>query len=302
MIRKTWLVWMVVLIGIFLAGAAECRGADAPAKVTEAFWKAVKSGGTKAARAYTTKASQAAIDGGMTMTMKGNFLIGETKIQGNKATVIVKDADKKGEQLATILMREGGKWKVDLMKTLEGMLAVSDVGKQMKEAQEKLLEKVSAAMKDMPIPGANGNMQAAADKMAAAMAKAMAAATSTAKPVEKMFLLPDMGWGDPFLNPRERVRAEIGEKDIIPELGDEKKKIWEDALTELAVEVIIGFEDDLAAIVAGVRVRSGDIISGGKLRFEVKKITRNAVHLRCISEEEKFRKFLGITVKRKIAL
>ncbi len=305
MTRKTWTVWTIVLVGIFLATAAECRGADDPAKVTKDFTAAVKTGGAKGGRPYLTKASQAALDEG-TLTLsptEGDIIIGETKIQGNKATVIVTNTAQPGEQLTIFLAMEGGKWKIDMIQILKEAFAGIDIAKQMKEMQEKLRSGMAAAMEtNMATLGTNGNMQAIAAQMAAAMAEAMGGPTSTTKSEEEIFLLPDMGWGDPFLNPRDRIRGEIEAEAVITGLGDEKKKIWEDALIELIVECIIGFENDLAAIVSGVRVHPGDIITGGKLRFEVKKITRNAVHLRCISEEEEFRKFSGITVKRKIPL
>ena len=308
MIRKAW---MVVLIGISLVTAAECRSAEGePAKVTEAFWKALNSGGLKTARPYMTKASQAAVDRGMTFNMRGvNIIAGETNIQGNMATVIIRSPEKPGEQHTTIVMKENGRWKVDLMQTLKGMLGAEawkqmeafqgktfdellanpEIAKQMKEVQGKLLEKMSTTM-----PALSADMMTA-------MAQMMGV-TAAGKSEKSMFLLPDMGWGDPFVDPRDRTRAEIAPEAVIPQLGDESKKIWEDALTELVVEVIIGLEDELAAVIAGVRVHPGDIIMGGKLKFRVENIMRNGVRLRCISEEEAHKKFLGISIMRRIIL
>lgn len=323
MTRKTWTVtWMAALIGIFLATAAECRGADDPAKVTQAFWKTLNSGGLKAAKPYMTKAGQAAVDNGMTFNMRGvNIITGETKIQGDRATVIITSPEKPGEQHTTIVMKEDGKWKVALMQTLKGMLgeegwkqlqafqgktfdellAGPEIGKQMKEPQEKLhgelFEKLSTAM---TATGVGADMQASLAGMQALMAKAMD--TTVAEPEVEIFLLTDMGWGDPFIDPRDRVKGTPTPDDVILKLGDEKKKIWEDALSTLTVQVIIGFENDLAAVVADVRVRPGDTIMADKLKFKVEKITSDTVHLRCISEEKAHEKFLGITVKKKIVL
>lgn len=133
-----------------------------------------------------------------------------------------------------------------------------------------------------------------------AAAKEMKEVSAPAKPKDAMFLLRDMGWGDPFVDPRERIKRTLKEDDVIPELADDKKKIWEDALVVLIVEVIIGRKNNLAAVIAGVRVRPGDIIIADKLRFRVERITSDAVHLRCVSEEPVHKKFFGITVKRKI--
>ena len=262
-----------------------------------------------------TKAGQAAVDNGMTFNMRGvNIITGETKIQGDRATVIITSPEKPGEQHTTIVMKEDGKWKVALMQTLKGMLgeegwkqlqafqgktfdellAGPEIGKQMKELQEKLhgelFEKLSTAM---TATGVGADMQVL-------MAKAMG--ITVAEPERKIFLLVDMGWGDPFIDPRERTKGAVEEKDIIFDLGDANKKIWEDALSTLTVQVIIGFENDLAAVVADVRVRPGDTIMADKLKFKVEKITSDTVHLRCISEEKAHEKFLGITVKKKIVL
>ena len=68
----------------------------------------------------------------------------------------------------------------------------------------------------------------------------------------------------------------------------------------LAISSIIGLEDDLAAIVAGSRVRPGDTVVGEKLKFEIERITRDAVHMRCINKEEKFAEFENAKLKKKM--
>lgn len=132
-----------------------------------------------------------------------------------------------------------------------------------------------------------------------------AAAEAAGKAAEKkaeedVFILPDMGWRDVFTDPREAHRGGPVEIEEKPDVGEEWEKIWDDAVAELTVETIIGFETDLAAVIAGVTVRPGGTVTGGKLKFEVEKITKDAVYLRCVSEEETFSPLRGLPTKKRI--
>lgn len=140
-------------------------------------------------------------------------------------------------------------------------------------------------------------------------AKASPAPQKAAQPTESeekkgdVFVLPDMGWRDVFTDPRDIGKGDAGIDAGRPrfETGEEEiEKTWNDAVAELTVEMIIGWENDLAAIIAGDTVRSGDMIVGDKLKFVVQKITKDVVYLRCISEEEKFSSLNGLVTKRNI--
>lgn len=125
-----------------------------------------------------------------------------------------------------------------------------------------------------------------------------------AKPAqEKIFILPDMGWRDVFIDPRE-ARGTPGKKEVTAKIVGPAKPIWEQALDTLTVECIIGIDlpENLAAVVAGTRVRPGDIVAAEKLKFKVEKITKDAVHFRCVSEDEKFKRLHNLRVKKKIGL
>lgn len=127
--------------------------------------------------------------------------------------------------------------------------------------------------------------------------------TESEKKEGDVFFLPDMGWRDVFTDPRDTGRSDADTDAGRPRFktGEEEiEKTWNDAVAELTVEMIIGWENDLAAIIAGDTARSGDTIVGDKLKFVVQKITEDVVYLRCISEEEKFSSLNGLVTKRNI--
>jgi hypothetical protein len=287
--------------------------AGGPSKVTERFWKAIKSGGTRAAKPYAIKASHAAIDKGeITLSVEKDVVIGKFKINGDKATVLVGVSEKKDEQITTFLIKESGEWKVDPMRTIGDVLE-KGLSKEDKEKMAADMQKQLAGLTEVLSKELGKKMGAGMEKQLAELMKnatggmmpgfppmAEAGDKGSAKGAGAVFLLPDMGWGDPFIDPRDRVGGQLGAEEILPDLGEEAKKTWQDAVSALTISCIIGLETDLAAIVAGSRVHQGDTIVGEKLKFEIEKITKDAIHLRCISEEEQFSEFTDIKLKKKI--
>jgi len=117
-----------------------------------------------------------------------------------------------------------------------------------------------------------------------------------------LFVLRDMGWRDVFTDPRDSGRGDVGDGEgPLFKAGEEDiEQVWNNAIAELTVEVIIGWENDLAAIVAGDTVHSGNTIVSEKLQFMVQKITKDAVYFRCVSEEKEFSSLHGLVAKRRI--
>ena len=136
-------------------------------------------------------------------------------------------------------------------------------------------------------------------------AEAAAAAKTRKKKEQKtVFVLPDKGWRDPFLHPGEPTIDSGMDDKLDPDTDEELKKIWEDALASLSVAVIIGLdlEDELMAVVAGQRVRSGDTVLGDKLLFQVEEITKDMVVLRCITRQKQYADLKDQVTKRRIGL
>ena len=116
----------IILSGVILLafGVIGCKsGSGDPKGVLMSFMEALGKKDIEGAKKYATKDSEAMlgmIQMGMTMAPKdskeniydkNNMEFGEAKIEGDKATVPVKDK-KSGEMMNYTLKKEGGAWKV----------------------------------------------------------------------------------------------------------------------------------------------------------------------------------------------
>ena len=109
---------ILVLAGAFLAS---CGGGGKEAKaVAEEFWNAAKSGDNDAAKSYVAKASKANLrieDQGD--FWKRAFTLGNVEVNGNTAKVAtLKGSGSDSMKLQTVLIKEDGAWKVNVLHTM----------------------------------------------------------------------------------------------------------------------------------------------------------------------------------------
>jgi hypothetical protein len=143
------------------------------------------------------------------------------------------------------------------------------------------------------------------EKSAKAAVKSKDAVVIT-KSVEKekeAFVLSDMGWRDPFVDPRDATRPPPGEKDATGKgIVGPTKTTLQKALDALSVKSIIGLDvgDNLSAVIGGVTVRVGDTVTGESLEFNVDRITKDSVYLRCLTEDKKLESLHDLIIEKKL--
>lgn len=145
---------LIVMVLVF--GLAACKKDMGPKDVAEKFWDTMESGKIEDLKPYVTKASfetlQREESGKKEVKKGGEFKLGEAKIEGDKATVstTLKD-DETSLDLQTVIVREDGKWKVDLESTMMTMLggAMGEMMKQIGEGMEAATEKMDEAMQEL---------------------------------------------------------------------------------------------------------------------------------------------------------
>ena len=166
--KKSWVV-LLFFSALYISGCKTESGD--PKAVLNSFFEAMAKKDIAAARKLATADSKSMFDlmeMGMKMkdTMndqsmdqfdKNKMEIGEAKVEGDKATVNVKEK-KNGESVNFILRKEGGAWKVAMdMSTLMGMGAdkMKEKGmdgvdmNQMKEQMEKFKTMSADSLKMM---------------------------------------------------------------------------------------------------------------------------------------------------------
>ncbi len=140
---------MTYLLTAALLGTA-CGAADDPYGVAEAFWTASKDGDMELAKSYIAEGGSASID--ESGSSIGDFSLGETAIDGDRATVetTMVSAGEQSMELAftTVLVQQGGGWKVDLDQTSDEMMK-SLFGTSMGGLVEKMGEAMGDAMQEM---------------------------------------------------------------------------------------------------------------------------------------------------------
>lgn len=140
---------MTYLLTAALLGTA-CGAAGDPHAVAEAFWTASKDGDMELAKSYVAEGGSASID--ESGSSIGDFSLGETAIDGDRATVetTMVPAGEQSMELAftTVLVQQDGGWKVDLDQTSDEMMK-SLFGTTMGGLVEKMGEAMGDAMQEM---------------------------------------------------------------------------------------------------------------------------------------------------------
>lgn len=142
----------VLAMTLLFTGLTACgKGGSDPKAVAEKFWEASKSGDPTQMEPYVTKASmQADLMKEKAGKTEGSFELGEAKVEGEQAKVATKLNDKgMSFDLQTILVKEGGAWKVDVNQTMMSMLSGDAMQAMMKglgEAGKALGEGMGKAM------------------------------------------------------------------------------------------------------------------------------------------------------------
>lgn len=131
-------------------------------------------------------------------------------------------------------------------------------------------------------------------------AKKVVAAAAPVPVVEEVFVLPDLGWRDVFTDPRDAERPTVEDENDLLGLAAKTKKVWDDGIAALTLEAIIGIEDNLTAVIAGKKVKSGYTVTAEKLKFRIEKITADAVHFICISKGKEYEELRDLKVRRRI--
>jgi hypothetical protein len=132
--------------------AAACGAADGPDVVAEAFWRASKEGDAELAKTYMAEGGSASINDDRNGSSIGDYSLGETAIDGQRATVET-TITSSGEQemvidFTTVLVQQDGSWKVDLDQTTDAMMQ-SLLGTTMSGMAEQMGEAMGEAMKGM---------------------------------------------------------------------------------------------------------------------------------------------------------
>ena len=131
--KSSIIMTAICMCVIFITG---CSGSKSdPKSVAEAFWKAMKTGDIASVKKYMTGASAKALNESTDkekMGKEGKITLGDAKIEKDKATVPT-TIDNEGVkmELQTILVKQDGKWKVDLDQTMMSMFGGA-MGEMMK--------------------------------------------------------------------------------------------------------------------------------------------------------------------------
>lgn len=147
---------LAVLAAVGSLGLAGCEqvagflgsmgGAGDPKAVAQKFWEATKEGDAQKLKPLVTKSSLS-LDFMNEKSAKedGEFSLGEAKVEGEKASIPTTLKSKEGSfQLTTVLVKEEGKWKVDVQETMVSMFGGA-MGEMMK-GLEKMGEGFGKAM------------------------------------------------------------------------------------------------------------------------------------------------------------
>lgn len=173
---KKMLLTVTVTASLLFAGC-NAGGGD-PKTVLVAFFTALSKKDIAGAKKLATKDSEAMfsmIEMGMNMSKDNKDMekfdntkmeFGETKIEGDKATVAVKEKTS-GETVNYILKKEGGGWKVAFDKASlmqMGADKMKEKGMDTNAAMDTLSEGLDK-MKNMNMDSLNGKMKEGLDKL-----------------------------------------------------------------------------------------------------------------------------------------
>lgn len=141
------------IFSVFYALAGCSLGQDKPKEVAVKFWEATKSGDPAKIKPFVTQASLAndLMKNQSAQDDQATFILGEEKIDGDKATIptVIQDQNIKFE-LTTVLLKEDGKWKVDVTQTMTSMLggALGEMMKGIEQIGDQVGKELDDALKD----------------------------------------------------------------------------------------------------------------------------------------------------------
>jgi len=147
------------VIGFLIALLPSCGGGSA-IDVAGKFWNALNDGDLEKAREYCTEETAASLtmnDNGGDADVDVEF--GTTTVEGGRTIIETQMVARMGDltqnvELKTILVQEGGEWKVDVMNTMMSMF-----GGAMGEMMEGLTETMTDAMENMGTAMMEGMME-----------------------------------------------------------------------------------------------------------------------------------------------
>lgn len=118
---------------VFLLFFIAC--APGPKSVAGKFWQGVQNGDAEGIRPYVTSSSYPYFADPKQDFKKSAVTLGDEVIEGDGATVDTNLKDESGlsYDLKTVLVKENGRWKVDMVRTMSSML-----GSAMKEIMDTL--------------------------------------------------------------------------------------------------------------------------------------------------------------------
>ena len=141
---------MSYLVTAAILGTA-CNASDEPRILAEAFWTASKEGDAELARSYIVEGGSATINEDASGSSISEFSLGETAIEGDRATVetTIVSAGEQATEVAfnTVLVQQNEGWKVDLDETTDEMMK-SLLGTTMGELTEQMGQAMGEAMGD----------------------------------------------------------------------------------------------------------------------------------------------------------
>lgn len=149
-IQKT--VFLVVAVAL-LGGCSKFTGlfgaaGGNPIKIADKFWAATKTGNVEKIKPFVTKASmEHQMMQENAKPNEGEYTLGKANVDGNVATIPTKLKDKQMDlDVQTILVKEGGNWKVDVNKTMMSMFSddsMKELLKGLQDAGKKISEGLS---------------------------------------------------------------------------------------------------------------------------------------------------------------
>ena len=147
MSKRITIITLFVLVGFIFAG---CSGSGSPESVAKKFWEASKKGNKAAAEKYVTKESiKNLTDESGSKNPNAKVTFGKTEMDGAVASIPTEIKD--GEMtldLKTVCVKEDGKWKVDLDKTMMSMFGGA-MGEMMKELTDQMGNAMKSGMEGM---------------------------------------------------------------------------------------------------------------------------------------------------------
>jgi len=147
MFKKTSILALIVTIGFAITS---CSGGGSPESVAKKFWEASKKGDKSVAEKYVTKESiKNLTDESGSKNPNAKITFGKTEMDGAVASIPteIKDADMTLD-LKTVCVKEDGKWKVDLDKTMMSMFGGA-MGDMMKDLTDQMGDAMKSGMEGM---------------------------------------------------------------------------------------------------------------------------------------------------------